>query len=175
MILDVSEMRSIQVLQVCLGESPSFVTLKSPSDVTWTRFLGCDACPRLRREVWFLRGRRGSLCHRWSPCVARVVPGDIDFAFLSFSLGFDARYVSNACPFVCCMVTSTLRFKTSSSSCSIVFLLLFILCCSALASGRPILQNGFPQLFCPHLIGLFCCLSGLHPSKRLRTAQKCCG
>ena len=132
-----------------------------------TRALGCDA-----RCVF---AWHGTLCHRWSPCVARVVPGDIDFAFLSFSLGFDARYVSNACPFVCCMVTSRLRFKTSSSSCSIVFLLLFILCCSALASGRPILQNGFPQLFCPHLVGLFCCLSGLHPSKRLRKAQKCCG
>ena len=32
-----------------------------------------------------MRGRRGTLCHRWSPCVARVGPGDIDFAFLWFS------------------------------------------------------------------------------------------
>ena len=62
-------------------ESPSVVTWKFPSDMTRTRFLGYDACPRLWREVFF--------------CVAGVALGAIDGPLVWHVL---------------CMVTSTLRF-----------------------------------------------------------------
>ena len=52
--------------------------------------LGCDAdaFPRMWRVLSvvtrgvFLRGRRGTWCHGWSPCVACVVHGDIDFRYM---------------------------------------------------------------------------------------------
>ncbi len=48
-----------------------------------------------------LRGRRGTLCHRWSPCVARVGPGDIDFAFLWFSQSGLAQLFCSFLPWLC--------------------------------------------------------------------------
>ena len=48
-----------------------------------------------------LRGRHGTLCHRWSPCVARVGPGDIDFAFLWFSQSGLAQLFCSFFPWLC--------------------------------------------------------------------------
>jgi hypothetical protein len=67
-------------------ESPSVVTRKFPSDMTRTRFLGYDACPRLWREVCF--------------CVAGVALGVIDGPLVWHVL---------------CMVTSMLRSCSFSS------------------------------------------------------------
>ena len=48
-----------------------------------------------------MRGRRGTLCHRWSPCVARVGPGDIDSAFLWFSQSGLAQLFCSFFPWLC--------------------------------------------------------------------------
>ena len=77
-------------------ESPSSVTRKSSSSVTRTRFLNCDAVPRLWREVGF--------------CVAGVALCAIDGLLVWRVLG---------------LVTSTLRFcgfpKAGLPSCSAPF------------------------------------------------------
>ena len=79
-----------------MGESPSSVTRKSSSSVTRTRFLNCDAVPRLWREVGF--------------CVAGVALCAIDGLLVWRVLG---------------LVTSTLRFcgfpKAGLPSCSAPF------------------------------------------------------
>ena len=72
-------------------------------------FLICDAdvFPQLWRgpsvvtRGGVLRSRRGTLCHRWSPCVARVGPGDIDFAFLWFSQSGLAQLFCSFFPWLC--------------------------------------------------------------------------
>ena len=83
-------------------ESPSVVTRKFPSDMTRTRFLGYDACPRLWREVCF--------------CVAGVALGVIDGPLVWHVL---------------CMVTSMLRscsFSSDLTRCVCVCLMRVHLC-----------------------------------------------
>ena len=107
-----------------------------------------------------MRGRRGTLCHRWSPCVARVGPGDIDFAFLwfsqsvlpscsaPFSRGSASVLLSPSgapfCPLSC----------PSPSKRTFLARLLFICLAVLSLSGTP---------FCP--------LSGPNPSKRTAPAS----
>ena len=115
-----------------------------------------------------MRGRRGTLCHRWSPCVARVGPGDIDFAFLWFSQSGLAQLFCSFFPWLCFCAPFSVwwsvlpaqlpkSIKTDLPSSSALHLLSCAPCSfwlSVLAAQRPkSVKTDFPSSPSPGLLG----------------------